>query len=394
MSETETVYCSNCCQRIEKSKFFMHERMCSINVKKCPHCNKPFTVEDLEDHIEQEHSEVTCELCKRKLNKLDYEKHIKSCDYRMIPCKFCELEFLFKELEDHQITCGAITEQCPKCERFIQRKDLETHRQRGCRASAAKSQDKPIKLPTNNNIKNNNFINDINNIIDEDPTRVKNIKKQIEGNNNKIDIKIRKGDSNKPNIQFRPPSGAKVLRNNNNNNNKLNNINNPYNNNQNKNNPVKLKVVNDNNNKNKITTTNNKKNDIAPNSNNKRYDNNNNIGKKMSKPNFASNKSKASLNVQKGKDKKNEEEEFRKSREKFVFKPKIDTSAHMKKNATKINPSVNNVNKNNNLNNNVNNNLNNNKANIQDDFNEYDFGEVEDENALMQEMIARSLQEK
>ena len=70
MSENATKYCSNCCQNIEAAKFFLHERMCSINVKKCPKCNKPFTIEDLEDHMKEVHTDVECEFCKKKYPKL------------------------------------------------------------------------------------------------------------------------------------------------------------------------------------------------------------------------------------------------------------------------------------------------------------------------------------
>ena len=54
-------YCSNCCKNINAATFFLHERMCSINVKKFHKCNIPFTIVDLEEHMEKVHSEIECE---------------------------------------------------------------------------------------------------------------------------------------------------------------------------------------------------------------------------------------------------------------------------------------------------------------------------------------------
>ena len=98
---SDSTYCSNCCQNIESSKFFLHERMCLINIKKCPKCNKPFTIEDLEDHINKEHGETECEYCKKKFPNLEIDNHKKICDSKMVPCSYCELAVLLGELKEH-----------------------------------------------------------------------------------------------------------------------------------------------------------------------------------------------------------------------------------------------------------------------------------------------------
>ena len=120
-------YCSNCCKNINATTFFLHERMCSINVKKCPKCNKPFTVDDLEDHIKEVHTEIECEFCKKKFLKSEIDNHKKRCDSKMVPCSYCEMDVLLGELKEHQKTCGAITEPCIKCNRYIQRKNMDKH---------------------------------------------------------------------------------------------------------------------------------------------------------------------------------------------------------------------------------------------------------------------------
>ena len=126
-SETAKTFCENCSQYIESSKFFLHERMCSLNVKKCPKCNKPFSIDDLEDHIKQEHSLIICDLCNITFNKSEIEKHRANCNYRLIPCKYCELNVIFQELEEHENICGSTTQKCEKCELFIEKKYFLNH---------------------------------------------------------------------------------------------------------------------------------------------------------------------------------------------------------------------------------------------------------------------------
>ena len=407
MTDNQTVYCSNCCQRIEKSKFFLHERMCSINVKKCPKCNQPFTVEDLDEHMKKEHSEVICDLCKKKFNIKEYEKHKNSCDCRMVPCKYCELEFLYKELKEHQLTCGSTTEQCSRCGQFIQKKDFDSHQLYGCHATHLKQ---PIK-PVQPQIKNNNEIKEELFGAKENLNRINFINNNT---NQKKDIKVNNND-NKQNLPFRQPSGTKILKE------KNNMISNhapvPYTNNfignNNSKEPVKPKInqglYNNINVKNKRgpqekinniniglnnrnkESTNVAKRNVNVSTGNKRYEGNknkNNLGRKMSKPNFASNKSKVSMNSQRT---SKNDEEFRKSREKFVFKPEIVSKGQMKNNKT--NAPINTFTKSNNqvITNNFTNSSRPPQPQIKDSYNDYDFGEVEDD--YMQEIIQRSLKE-
>ena len=207
-------YCSNCCKYINSATFFLHERMCSINVKKCPKCNKPFTIVDLEEHMEEVHSEIECEYCKKKYSKGEIENHKKRCDSKMLPCSYCELDVLLGELKEHQKTCGAITEPCPKCKRYIQRKDMDKHLMDGC--PPPKNDRRSVDVMRNDirlssGKKNNNVINDIyNNYI---PININDyIPDELffEEDNKKVDIKMH-NNINKPNLQIRPPSGKKIL---------------------------------------------------------------------------------------------------------------------------------------------------------------------------------------
>ena len=374
----DTKYCSNCCKNIESRIFFMHERMCSINVKKCPKCNKPFTIEDLEEHIQQDHGETVCEFCNKKFANSEIEKHSKMCDSKMVPCAYCELTLLLRELKEHQKSCGAITEPCPKCGRYVQRKEMDNHLIEGCpppkndrRSVDTIHNSSRLSFNMNNNIIDNYIPINNNNFNIEDYL--------IEGENKKIDIKLH-DNINKPNLSIRPQSGKKILNENakknmanlgNNSSIKTNNLNNIINNNNkmNINNDNKMNINNDDkmniNNKNetknknniragkpsktyKISNDNNIKlnnymnrqnnnsknpvvlkptNNKNTNTNTKttRYNNKNNTNintvKKSTKPSFAQSLSKGNLNSSSKVSKiKKENEDLRKSREKNFFK--------------------------------------------------------------------------
>ena len=419
MSES-TKYCSNCCKNIESSKFFMHERMCSINVKKCPKCKKPFTVDDLDEHIHQEHGETECEFCNKKFANSEIEKHRKKCDSKMVPCAYCELTVFLGELKEHQKSCGAITEPCPKCGRYIQRKEMDNHLIEGCpppkndrRSVDTLHNSSRLSFNMNNNNMNNyNPVNNNFNIGDY----------LIEGENKKIDIKIHE-NINKPNLSIRPQSGKKILNENakknmvnlgNNSINKSYNLNNIINNDNkidisnnnetnNKNNirsdktSKTHKINNDNNSKfnNYMNRQNNNKNPVVikptnnknTNTNTTRHNNKNNTNinasKKSSKPSFAQSLSKGNLNSSSKISKvKKENEDLRKSREKNFFQgsKNLEKGNLNKESKTAINIS--------------------NKKGIigdEDYLVNYNFGEVDDimdDEQLYQKAIEESLKAK
>ena len=419
-------YCSNCCKNINAATFFLHERMCSINVKKCPKCNKPFTIVDLEEHIQEVHSEVECEYCKKKFSKGEIENHKKRCDSKMVPCSYCELNVLLGELKEHQKTCGSITEPCIKCKRYIQRKDMDKHLMDGC--PPPKNDRRSVDVIRNDNRtaigKNiNSIYNNINNnfipinINDYVPDEI-----FFENDNKKLDVKIHE-NMKKPDLQIRPPSGKKILNEkarksssnigNTNINNKINEINlnnniinkketevKPINKNNNKNTQIKKPIrkeaekaktniyhkdkkndyLNKQNNANKqailikpIEKEDNK-NKININNTNSRYTNRDNKKKLSSKPNF--NITKGSMKVSKEKE---NEEEFRKTRDKLTFKEAKNIA-----------------NKNMNSNTKINNNIKETKKIIDDEdyIANFNFGDVNEEDQLMQEIIEKSLKDQ
>ena len=420
MSENATKYCSNCCQNIEAAKFFLHERMCSINVKKCPKCNKPFTIEDLEDHMKEVHTDVECEFCKKKYPKIEIEKHKARCDSKLVQCTYCELAVLLGEIKEHQKHCGAITEPCPNCGRYVQRKDKDNHLIEGC--PPPKNDRRSVDVVRNNN--NNKYLLDMNqnNNIINNYNPINFIPEDILGQNymGKEDIKIH-NNMNKPNLAIRPASGKKLLNENlkknmsnlggskrNNEQNKINNMINSKNssktgkaavinnlNNYNKNNnnnkkdnnnymnkhnnnnkgPISLKPMGNNNNNKKKDPNSSRYNELNNNNNN----NNKNIGKINAKPSFATNLSKGNLNLNSSRDsKKKSDEEFRRTRDKLNFKEakKIEQM--------NLNKEVQNLSKNNIK-----------KSIIDDDdyIANFNFGEVDDDQ-LLQQVIEQSLKEQ
>jgi len=251
----------------------------------------------------------------------------------------------------------------------------------------------------------------------------------FENDNKKLDVKIHE-NMKKPDLQIRPPSGKKVLNekarksssnignidlNKNSNINKINNIinnketnnNKPSNTNISKNTTkntqtkkvvrkeaekAKANVMNHNYKKNDYLNKQNNankqailikpiekekednKNKININNTNSRYTNRDNKKKLSSKPNF--NITKGSMKVSKEKE---NEEEFRKTRDKLTFKEAKNIA-----------------NKNMNSNTKVNNNIKETKKIIDDEdyIANFNFGDVNEEDQLMQEIIEKSLKEQ
>ena len=306
------------------------------------------------------------------------------------------------EIKEHQAICGAITEPCPQCGRLVQRKELETHIMEGCpppkndRRSVEVTHNNNSKLSLNN--KNDNLYNNYNPINNFNPDDFLN-----EFDTGKVDIKIN-SNYNKPKLPIRPPSGKKILNDNarkllnsknanTNRENNINIINNELSNDKKDKERLSNKNINNinNNNSNKFGNYMNRQNDnkgaipLKPIKDSKnipntsRYgnfnnNNNNKNTKRSSKPAFATNMSKTSLNSRKTTD-KTSDEEFRKTREKFTFQnAKNIEKYHLNQNAIKMNNSKGFLN----------------NDNFVGDFN---FGEIDDEQQLLQQVIEQSLKD-
>ena len=189
-SSDEKILCENCSQYIESSKFFLHERMCSLNVKKCPKCNKPFNIDEMDEHIKLEHSYVICDLCGIKCSQGEFEKHKINCSCRLVPCKYCELNVIYQELTEHENICGSTTQKCEKCGLFIEKKFFKNHI---CQKKESEYLSEHIKIDNNEDIKKEK--KNIKNKKNKKKRQQKNIEEneiinKIENNGEDIDMNL------------------------------------------------------------------------------------------------------------------------------------------------------------------------------------------------------------
>ena len=189
-SSDEKILCENCSQYIESSKFFLHERMCSLNVKKCPKCNKPFNIDEMDEHIKLEHSYVICDLCGIKCSQGEFEKHKIDCSCRLVPCKYCELNVIYQELTEHENICGSTTQKCEKCGLFIEKKFFKNHI---CQKKESEYLSEHIKIDNNEDIKKEK--KNIKNKKNKKKRQQKNIEEneiinKIENNGEDIDMNL------------------------------------------------------------------------------------------------------------------------------------------------------------------------------------------------------------
>ena len=189
-SSDEKILCENCSQYIESSKFFLHERMCSLNVKKCPKCNKPFNIDEMDEHIKLEHSYVICDLCGIKCSQGEFEKHKIDCSCRLVPCKYCELNVIYQELTEHENICGSTTQKCEKCGLFIEKKFFKNHI---CQKKESEYLSEQIKIDNNEDIKKEK--KNIKNKKNKKKRQQKNIEEneiinKIENNGEDIDMNL------------------------------------------------------------------------------------------------------------------------------------------------------------------------------------------------------------
>ena len=93
--------CSNCAKLIPKVRLIVHETFCIKNMMKCPQCPEIIYKNELEEHIEEEHSHSNC--------------------------LYCNIELKNEFLNDHVILCGSRTDTCPYCMRNITRLEMQDH---------------------------------------------------------------------------------------------------------------------------------------------------------------------------------------------------------------------------------------------------------------------------
>ncbi|XP_037534370.1 XIAP-associated factor 1 [Nematolebias whitei] len=126
MEETRT--CDKCHKEVAEANFALHETHCSRFLCVCPDCDEPVPQDQLSQHREEQHSQVKCSKCHKKMEQCHLSDHqSEECAERLRTCPFCELEVPWKDLREHSVVCGCRTELCGDCGRYVQLRDLPGH---------------------------------------------------------------------------------------------------------------------------------------------------------------------------------------------------------------------------------------------------------------------------
>lgn len=149
-----TIKCQNCGNEIESFKMILHERLCSINVRKCSICEEPVQIDEYKEHKEVSHPDIKCAFCGQIFKNSEYSSHEKNCSKKLFECKYCGLYMKDNELKDHEYNCGSKTIVCEFCKKTVTKIEYDLHLEFTCEVKL--KLDKKINKINNEN-KTNNF---------------------------------------------------------------------------------------------------------------------------------------------------------------------------------------------------------------------------------------------
>ncbi|XP_078468211.1 uncharacterized protein LOC144731080 [Lampetra planeri] len=120
--------CGNCRHLIAVSNLSLHETHCFRNLLICARCEERVPRTEMEEHMQSEHTEVTCK-CGKALERCKLEDHVaQECPRQAAVCRYCGLEQPRATTWEHEDFCGARTERCAACLVYVQKQDEEQHR--------------------------------------------------------------------------------------------------------------------------------------------------------------------------------------------------------------------------------------------------------------------------
>ncbi|XP_059186556.1 XIAP-associated factor 1 [Centropristis striata] len=120
--------CGQCHKEVAEANFALHETHCSRFLCPCPDCDEHVPRELLDQHREEQHTQVRCLKCNKKMERCQLTDHeAEECVERLQSCPFCELELPWKDLDEHSLACGSRTELCRDCGRYVTLRDQPEH---------------------------------------------------------------------------------------------------------------------------------------------------------------------------------------------------------------------------------------------------------------------------
>ncbi|XP_034404716.1 XIAP-associated factor 1 [Cyclopterus lumpus] len=162
--EEATRSCGTCHKDVAEANFALHETHCRRFLCLCPDCDEPVPKEQLDQHREEQHTEVRCSKCHLKMERRHLVDHESDrCEERLQSCHYCQLELPHRDLDQHHVVCGSRTELCRDCNRYVTLRDRPGHGDTcsatGCSATGGSAPPPPPpppppqtagKLPPNN----------------------------------------------------------------------------------------------------------------------------------------------------------------------------------------------------------------------------------------------------
>ncbi|XP_071327932.1 XIAP-associated factor 1 isoform X2 [Trachinotus anak] len=120
--------CGQCHREVAEANFALHETHCSRFLCVCPDCGEAVPREQLNQHKEDEHTQVRCSKCNKKMERRHLKDHESDeCVERLQTCQFCELQLPWKDMDEHCQACGSRTELCRDCNRYVKLRDQSEH---------------------------------------------------------------------------------------------------------------------------------------------------------------------------------------------------------------------------------------------------------------------------
>jgi hypothetical protein len=122
--------CDNCKQHVPESNYFMHIRHCKHRVYHCTKCSNVVKHEEKEQHENEYHIDIVCDMCGISVEAYLIDDHMDSeCLERILFCQYCEFPIAARNKSDHETSCGNQTQHCELCNSFIPLQFLYDHQQ-------------------------------------------------------------------------------------------------------------------------------------------------------------------------------------------------------------------------------------------------------------------------